>query len=180
MPVPLFSPRSHLFVDECKAKGYYVAATATASSEASKIDRALKQLVLPGQGRIHFTKEHQSRRRKLLAEFAVLNIEVTVYATKGLRDNEARRRCLTELAADAVESQAQFLRLERDDTLVRQDNKTLTEAFAGHLERPRFEHVSPNQYALLWVSDAVAWCYQAGGDWWRRAEPLVAEVKKLS
>ncbi|MFW6186951.1 MAG: hypothetical protein ACOC84_02985 [Actinomycetota bacterium] len=178
--MPLYSPQSHLFVDECKAKGYYIAATAAASSEAPKIDRALKQLLLPGQGRIHFTKEQDPRRRKLLAQFAALDIEVTVYVTKGLRDNEARRQCLTELAADAVESQAQFLRLEKDDTLVRQDTKTLTDAFAGHRDRPRFEHVSPNRYALLWVSDAVAWCYQAGGDWWRRAQPLVTEVKKLS
>ena len=36
-----------------------------------------------------------------------------------------------------------------------------------------YRHAVPHEYPLLWVSDAVAWCYSSGGDWMRRAEPLV-------
>lgn len=37
----------------------------------------------------------------------------------------------------------------------------------------KYQHAAPHEYPLLWVSDAVAWCYSNGGDWMRRAEPLV-------
>jgi hypothetical protein len=37
-----------------------------------------------------------------------------------------------------------------------------------------YEHLKPHEEPLLWVPDAVAWCYGNGGDWRRRVAPLVA------
>ena len=37
-----------------------------------------------------------------------------------------------------------------------------------------YEHLSGGQEQLLWVADAVAWCFGAGGDWHRRVAPLIA------
>ena len=37
----------------------------------------------------------------------------------------------------------------------------------------QYRHVTPHEHPLLWVSDAVAWCYSNGGDWIRRVEAIV-------
>ncbi|WP_410622993.1 hypothetical protein [Amycolatopsis sp. cmx-8-4] len=39
-----------------------------------------------------------------------------------------------------------------------------------------YEHVDSTAEPLLWISDAVAWCFGAGGDWRRRASPLITET----
>lgn len=36
-----------------------------------------------------------------------------------------------------------------------------------------YEHMRPHEEPILWVSDAVAWAYGAGGDWRRRVTPAV-------
>jgi hypothetical protein len=39
-----------------------------------------------------------------------------------------------------------------------------------------YEHVDSTAEPLLWISDAVAWCFGAGGDWRCRASPLITEI----
>ena len=43
----------------------------------------------------------------------------------------------------------------------------------------RYEHTSPNDHALLWVSDMVAWCCYKGGDWLRRVQPMIVASRTL-
>ncbi|GHF77951.1 hypothetical protein FHX82_004368 [Amycolatopsis bartoniae] len=38
------------------------------------------------------------------------------------------------------------------------------------------QHLNSASVPLLWVPDAVAWCYGAGGDWRRRVMPIVSKV----
>jgi len=42
-----------------------------------------------------------------------------------------------------------------------------------------YEHLRPYEDPLLWIPDAVSWCYGAGGDWRRRVSPLVERVTDL-
>jgi len=37
----------------------------------------------------------------------------------------------------------------------------------------QYRHVAPHEHPLLWVSDAVAWCYSNAGDWIRRVDAIV-------
>lgn len=179
--VPLYAPHSRVFVDESKAKGYYLAATAVVPGEIAAINKALRQLTRAGQDRIHFKKESDSSRRKLLSQFCTLELSVAVYATRGLPDKEARERCLIALATDAAEAEVDLLMLERDESLVKADKRILRETLIRlDCRTPRYDHAVPTAHPVLWVSDAVAWCYQAGGDWWRRAQPLVSGVRRLS
>nr|WP_229715266.1 hypothetical protein [Subtercola lobariae] len=88
---------------------------------------------------------------------------------------------MNELVKDLAESRASRLVIERDDSLVSADRRMIRTALETHnyVEHLSYAHVSPSDEPLLWVSDAVAWCFQAGGDWVRRASPLVRGHTKL-
>ena len=42
-----------------------------------------------------------------------------------------------------------------------------------------YEHLSPRMEPLLWIPDAVAWCWAKGGVWKDRVLPLVDGVRTL-
>jgi hypothetical protein len=42
-----------------------------------------------------------------------------------------------------------------------------------------YEHMRPHEEPLLWPADAIGWAYSAGGDWRRRADPLLEKVTEL-
>lgn len=64
--------------------------------------------------------------------------------------------------------------IERDASLERTDRRRIADAIrrAGSSEM-QYGHASPHEHPLLWVSNAVAWCYSNGGDWTRRVEAIV-------
>lgn len=42
-----------------------------------------------------------------------------------------------------------------------------------------YVHLAAHQEPALWIPDAVAWCYGAGGEWRRRVSTLVDSVADL-
>ncbi|HWB34749.1 MAG TPA: hypothetical protein VHA75_01865, partial [Rugosimonospora sp.] len=40
----------------------------------------------------------------------------------------------------------------------------------------RYEHLRGHEEPLLWIPDAIAWAYGAGGDWRRRISSLLEGV----
>lgn len=40
-------------------------------------------------------------------------------------------------------------------------------------ERPEYRQLPAKQEPLLWISDAVAWCHQRGGEWREMSAPIV-------
>jgi hypothetical protein len=169
-----FRPADRIFVDESKARGYYVVATAAASASVHAAERTLRKLLKPGQYRIHFKSEKDSRRRFILARMCELDVRSSVWIVKQLPDKTARPLCLTALVGAAVNGRAAQLTLERDDSLEARDRQLI----AGVLRREggiplQYGHAAPREHPLLWVSDAVAWCYSNGGDWVRRCDAIV-------
>lgn len=77
------------------------------------------------------------------------------------------------LATEACRSGVAQLIIERDESLVRADRSLVARIVREEAAEIRYEHAMPYEHPLLWVSDAVAWCYSSGGDWIRRAEPFV-------
>lgn len=169
-----FRLADRVYVDESKARGYYVVATATASGDLRVSERALRDLLKPGQRRIHFKSESDSRRRQILSSMCALNVRVSVWIVKRRSDKEARPLSLGALVTKAVESGAALLILERDESLERADRRLIADVIrrAGSSEL-QYQHVAPHEHPLLWVSDAVAWCYSNGGDWIRRVDTIV-------
>lgn len=110
-----------------------------------------------------------------------LRVEVQVYVVRGLSHREARELCLRALVNDLVASSASRLCLERDASVEAADRRLIRNALARHqsLETITYHHANPAEQPVLWISDAVAWCQQAGGEWPRRAGPIVTGVKAL-
>jgi len=169
-----FRVADRVFVDESKARGYYVVATAATPGSVQASEKALRGLLKPGQRRIHFKSENDSRRRQLLARMCELDVRVVVWAAGRRPDKEARPLCLTALVEESVRAGAGRLLIERDESLMRADRRIIADVLRRERATdPQYLHVAPHEHPLLWVSDAVAWCHANGGDWVRRTEPLV-------
>jgi hypothetical protein len=59
------------------------------------------------------------------------------------------------------------------------DKRTLFEATRRLGSKMRYEHRRSKTEPMLWVPDAVAWCYSHRGDWWNIAKPIVRRVRDL-
>lgn len=176
-----FHPGDRVFVDESKSRAYILAATATQPRNSTQSEKQLRALLLPGQSRFHFKKERDSRRRALLSQFARLELRVVVYVARDVHAKVGRDRCIDSVIDDMIAATAERIYFEQDVSLVTVDRRRIRERIALHgaAGTISYDHVAPHQYPLLWVSDAVAWCYQAGGDWVRRVSPLVSAVKQV-
>ncbi|MFD7847105.1 hypothetical protein ACFV4K_29775 [Nocardia sp. NPDC059764] len=173
----------HAFVDETKEKGLMVAATLTEVCHLQQARKTIQSKRLPGQSRIHFKQERDSRRREICSILVTLPVQVIVYDASGIRNAvEARTSCLTAVVEDLAGIGGRRLTIEQDDSLVQSDRRTLYNAVRKFEvnEDFNYEHKRPNQEPLLWVSDAVAWCFAKGGEWRLRVKPLIKEVRKLS
>jgi hypothetical protein len=54
-----------------------------------------------------------------------------------------------------------------------------TLAICGRFPDLAYEHRYAHEEPALWVPDAIAWCYGAGGLWRRRIEPIVEKTLDL-
>jgi len=79
---------------------------------------------------------------------------------------------------DAQEATAEILVIERDDSTISHDRRTLFQHLRG--SDVRYEHKRPHEDSLLWIPDAVAWSWTKGGPWRKRTENLAEGVKLLS
>lgn len=173
---------SILYIDESKANGYTIVAVVMVSGDISTVRKAIADLRMPGQRRIHFTKESDPRRRLILARLVELGVRVRIYHVAGRNEREARALCLAAIAAEAAESGVTRIVLERDDSIEEQDRRTLYRELEarGIRERIAYSHDTSAGELLLCLPDAVAWSFAKGGDWHRRIDPMIIEVRRLS
>ena len=111
----IFQPGDSVYVDESKARGYYLVATAVARGSARDAEVQLRTLLKPGQRRVHFKSERDSRRREILARMCELDVRAEVWLVKGAPDREARPRCLTALTEAASSSGVSQMFIERGE-----------------------------------------------------------------
>ena len=175
-----FKRADKVYVDESKARGFYFVATSSDTGNLKYSEKALRSVLKPGQRRVHFKKESDSRRREILSLMANLELRVTVFVCQGLNEREARVLCLEALVGMAVESEIFSLVIERDESLVQSDKRVIAGILMSENSKLNYQHVGPHEHPLLWVSDAVAWCFFSGGDWLRRSSPIVDEVIYLT
>ena len=69
-----------VYVDESERRDYLLGVTIV-TGPVQPIRTALRTLQRPGQRRIHFSKEQDSRRRRLLAAMAELDLAARVYVS---------------------------------------------------------------------------------------------------
>ena len=83
-----------------------VVATAAAVGDVHASERVLRGLLKPGQRRIHFKCESDSRRRLILSRMCSLDVRVSVWVVKNRSDKDARplsfRALIGEAARDGI------------------------------------------------------------------------------
>lgn len=172
----------HAFIDESKANGYVVAAAIVQPHRLSTARRAMRALCLPGQQRVHLSKEQAARRRQILAAVCRLDLDVRIYDASSIQNpRSARSACVEQVVADLAMMKGQRLVIEQDDSLVAADLTDLWTASHkyGIAESLAYEHVPPRTEPLLWIADAAVWSWSRGGPWRPRIDPVVTHVVQL-
>lgn len=175
--------RGHVFVDETKRRGYLLVAGVVLPEDLDPIRRILRGLVLPGQRRLHMKDENDARKGSIATAVAVSGVQATIYnaGRRYRNEREHRAACLRAIVEDAASRGDSMLVLEQDDSLVSWDNQKLIEftRATGCRDTLRYEHRRTSAELALAVPDAIAWCWAKGGDWQRRVEPVVTNVRAV-
>ncbi|SES27020.1 hypothetical protein [Actinokineospora terrae] len=173
----------HAFVDESRRNDQYLIAAAVIDPRNLRpLRKLLTGMLMPGQRELHFKKETPTRRKAIISQLAGAEAAVFVYISSCKRGEErARRQSLAQLVDNLVDLQVS--RLVLDSREVRDaDDKLVIRRVLGERSADTalvYEHLDSTQDALMWIADAAAWCYGAGGDWQRRIGPLLTKVVDL-
>jgi hypothetical protein len=175
---------AHAFIDESGRNGVYiVCVTVVAQADLAPVRKQLSALLLPGQRELHFKKEKPRRRRLLADRLASLPAASWIYTAPRTpkTEEQERQRCIDEAVRNLVALRAHRVIIDSREEQDRYDEATIYRALGGRPSETgvTYEHRDSTSTPLLWVPDAVAWCYGAGGDWRRRVQPGIAAVIKL-
>lgn len=172
-----------VFVDETKRTNYLLVATFVQRGDLEAVRRTLRDLVLPGQKRLHMKSERDQRKRMIASAVVGSHVRAIVYDADRRYGSELDRRaaCLRALVHDVALLSGVDLVFDRDETLVSWDNQRLIEFTreANSRGRLRYRHETAAAELLLALPDAVAWCWAKGGDWRRRVESVVTDVRQV-
>jgi hypothetical protein len=140
--------------------------------------RTLRQ---PRQRRLHFKTESDPRRRTILAELVGCPARVRIYIGRG-DETAVRAACLAQLIADILIDGAHRLVIESRDGRDEADRRVIYAALRNVIGPAElaYEHMRAHEEPLLWIADAAAWAYGAGGDWRRRVTPLVEKIVHIN
>lgn len=170
----------HVFVDETKESGFLITAAVVRRQELEVARKTVRGLVLPGQRRLHFASERDSRRRQILDALLPLTVGVTAYDGSAHPRRRQRDVCLERMVADLAERGAEVLVIERDDSVMDQDRRLLYWLVRElGCEKLVYRHHRAHEEPLLAIPDAVAWCLQRGGHWKDRVREVVGEVRTI-
>jgi hypothetical protein len=174
----------HAFIDESgRERSYLVCVGVVAPAQLTSLRQQMRGLLLPRQRELHFKKEKAPRRRQLADAIAKLDVAARVYSTDCTpkTDELARQRCLRRAVEDLLADGCHRLVLDTREHRNVHDKVTLQAALGARPSKTEltYEHLDSTLEPLLWISDAVAWCYGAGGDWKRRVTPVVERVIRL-
>lgn len=169
-------------MDESKSGRYILAVAVVERSDVSRLRAEVRSLVLPGQSRIHFTKERDQRKRKILSCLIDLGIQAHVFESFEKSETLARKSCLSALVSFAAQGRHSKIVLERDESIVQSDRRILYQEsrLISPTEWLTYELEVPRKEPLLWLADVIAWSYAKGGDWQRRVNPLISGVTKVA
>lgn len=171
-----------VFCDESKARGFVLAASYVSSQDVSRLRSIVAGLMLRRQVRIHFRREDDDRKERILAALIDAGcISTTVYDATRYSDKVGRDIAIARMTDDAARLQATRIVVETDDSAKAMDKLIIAKrlADAGRERQTSFHHMKASEDGLLAIPDTVAWCYAKGGSWRRRAESLIKEVITL-
>jgi len=167
----------HAFLDESRrGTTYLIAVTLVRSRDLDAMRSVMRGLVKHGQRRVHFNDESDRRRKDVLARISALGVRAHVWTCKHNNDAVARSACLVGMIPRLVDLGVARLVLESCQHQDAADRRVLAAGVRKAGGSFMYEHLRPAEDPLLWVSDAIAWSYGAGGEWRRRSIDLIDEV----
>lgn len=166
---------AHLFVDESKTGNFLLVVACVVPNRLADSRKQMSRLLLGNQRRLHFSKESDARRRQIIDVIGSLEVTATVYQTApGIAELRGRQLCIEQLGADAVAIGAARIVIESDESLVLHDRRTLYTALNG--TEVAYDHLRAYEDPLLWIPDAIAWCWAKQGTWGNRVRHMVERV----
>ncbi|WP_020386038.1 hypothetical protein [Kribbella catacumbae] len=122
-----------------------------------------------------------TRKKQILDAIGATGATARIYVgPSGLRELDARRLCLERLFADLTAMGSRKLVIELDESLVDHDRRWLFAAKRVSNSDLEYDHLRAHEECLLWIADAVAWCWAAKGSWRERIRKIgVVEVTDL-
>jgi hypothetical protein len=170
---------SHAFVDESKVRSLVMVAAVVDINDLRLCREAMTGLLLPNQRRLHFSKERRSRQRRISAVINELPFEAWVMVSAvGVSERVARPLLVNDLAHELLAHSVTRLVLEQDDSVARRDREVLYRVVHEHRAADRFTylHCRSHEEPLLWLPDAIAWCWTSGGSARRTIASRVTRV----
>ena len=167
-----------VFVDESEVKGYSITAVYLQPCDVHKIKALLRKHLRSGQRSIHFTKERPEVRNAVMSDIIEMPIKAELYKVEE-KCREARSICLQALAEVLRDGKCQQLVLEQNDSVCDSDRRVLREAL-GSGWSGTYDHLRAHQEPLLWLPDAISWCWNKGGPWRDKLSSLDLKIVPLS
>lgn len=155
----------HAFADESKKNDYIVAAALVAADDVGAARRALRDLRTGRQQRIHFKDEKPARKEQILSVALRVSAGCRIYVCRTRRS--ARENCLGRMVPDLADAGVDRLVLELDTSTEQLDKRVLFEESRKAGTAMTYQHEQAHREPLLWVPDAIAWCWATGGPWRR-------------
>ncbi|WP_144784020.1 hypothetical protein [Microbacterium sp. BH-3-3-3] len=154
------------FVDESSAvrshtrQEYLIGAALIPLEACDTIREELRSLALPGQVKLHWTDESESRRRAIVSRIAELDpmtVVVTHLSERMKKNERCRRKCLEALYHDMVAMEVFELLLEdRSPSQNSRDRQHIVALQGQGLDRRvRIAHKRGGDEPLLWIADVL-------------------------
>ena len=165
---------THAFVDEsARGSDYYVCAAVVLDRDVDAVRKLARSFLLRGQRTVHFVQEGHDRRSRFLAEITRSGlIRACVYSGKG-DANAVRDAAMRAMAADLTAGDTRRLVIESRQGRDHRDRHALAEVLRLLGADMNYEHCAAPQDPALWIADAIAWSYSAGGKWRTRLRPIL-------
>lgn len=161
-----------LFVDECKESPYLLVGFEISNFEQQTTRGHLRALLLPGQRSLHFKSENMRRKKLIVRLLTRLNCKLVVVKCRSKAHGQARKCALNTLITVAQTRDFKRIIVELDETVRHKDHQIFK---ASHSDF-EWDHRKRHEEPLLWVSDAVAWCINRGGEWERMVRPMIRQT----
>jgi di/tricarboxylate transporter len=158
-------PKLIAFIDESKSGIYILAASIVDVSKVPGIRRSMRLIIPAGQNRIHFRKDRDILKDRLLKVVKKSGILTLVATSRSGSERLSRDECLAKLVPALLALGVTELIMELDEASEAADRRTITALVAGRKPTFQFRHETSTHEPCLWIPDAVAWCYQRGGEW---------------
>jgi hypothetical protein len=173
----------HAFIDESRRGGMYLLAAALLRPDELAPTRSMmRSLSVAGARKVHFKHERDTIKKDIAAALVAAKVRTRVYignghpdvvrahgllvATRDLAATGLRRLVLDTRSQDGNHADRRIIRAALLDT-------------NGEPDTVSYVHMRSHEEPALWIADAIAWCYGAGGDWRRRVEPIVEAVIRI-